>query len=116
MKLGSLLAEDDPRWEEFGLNVPANPSAPEAIEDLTLTALGGGKAFAQWTYATRSTGSRVLLKRIGVDDEPVSIGTTAGRKKLITGLTVGQTIEVTVIAHNDGGDAPQSPTKSVVVT
>jgi hypothetical protein len=116
VELGNLLAEDDPRWEEFGLNIPANPSAPEAIDDLTLTALGGAKAFAQWPYASRMTGTRIMLKRIGVDDEPVSAGTVGGLEKMLPGLTVGQTIEVFVIAYNDGGDAPPSPTKSVVVT
>jgi hypothetical protein len=116
VELGTLMADDDPRWEDFGLNIPANPSAPEPIEDLTLTALGGARAFAQWPYASRMTGTRIMLKRIGVDDDPASIGTTGGLEKLIPGLTVGQTIEVFVIAYNDGGDAAPSPTKSVVVT
>jgi hypothetical protein len=116
VELGTLMAEDDARWEQFGLNIPANPAAPEAIEDLTLSALGGAKVLAQWTYATRMTGTRILLKRVGVDDEPASVGTVAGLEKVLTGLTAGQTIEVTVIAYNDGGDAPPSPTRSVVVT
>jgi hypothetical protein len=116
VELGTLMAEDDPRWEDFGLNIPANPSAPEQIDDLTLTALGGAKAFAQWPYASRMTGTRIMLKRIGVDEDPVSAGTTGGLEKMLPGLTVGQTIEVFVIAYNDGGDAPPSPTRSVAVT
>jgi hypothetical protein len=116
VELGTLMADDDPRWEEFGLNIPANPSAPEGIEDLTLTALGGGKVLAQWPYATRMTGTRIMLKRIGVDDEPASAGTVAGLEKVLAGQTVGQTIEIFVIAYNDGGDAPPSPTRSIVVT
>ena len=116
VELGTLMADDDPRWEQFGLNIPANPAAPEAIEDLTLSALGGAKVFAQWPYATRMTGTRILLRRVGVDDGPASIGTTGGLEKLITGQTVGQTIEVSVVAYNDGGDAPASPVRSVVVT
>ncbi len=116
VELGTLMAEDDPRWEDFGLNIPANPSAPEAIEDLTLTTLSGGKVLAQWPYATRMTGTRIMLKRVGEDDEPASAGTTGGLEKVVPGLTVGQTIEAFVIAYNDGGDAPPSPTKSVVVT
>ncbi len=116
VELGTLLAEDDARWEDFGLNIPANPTAPEPIEDLTLTALGGGKVFAQWPYATRMTGTRIMLKRIGVDDEPASAGSVGGLEKLLTGLTAGQTVEVFVIATNDGGDAAPSPTRSVAVT
>ncbi len=116
VELGTLLAEDDARWEQFGLNIPANPTAPEPIEDLTLTALGGGKVFAQWPYATRMTGTRIMLKRIGVDDEPASAGSVGGLEKLLTGLTAGQTVEIFVIATNDGGDAAPSPTRSVAVT
>ncbi len=116
VELGTLMADDDARWEQFGLNIPANPSAPEAIEDLTLTALGGARVLAQWPYATRMTGTRIMLKRIGTDDDPVSAGSVGGLEKVLAALTVGQTIEVFVIAHNDGGDAAPSPTKSVVVT
>ena len=47
---------------------------------------------------------------------PVSTGTTGGLEKVLAGLIAGQTIEVTVIAYNDGGDAPPSPTRSLVVT
>lgn len=41
-ELGTLLADDDGRYEAFGLNIPATPVAPVAIASLTLTALGGG--------------------------------------------------------------------------
>ena len=116
VELGTLMAEDDARWEQFGLNIPANPAAPEAIEELTLSALGGGKVLAQWTYATWMTGTRIMLKRVGVDDEPVSAGTVSGLEKVLTDLTPQQTVEIFVIAYNDGGDAPASPVRSVVVT
>jgi hypothetical protein len=116
VELGTLMDDADSRWEAFGLNIPAEPSVPEAIEELTLSALGGGKVFAQWTYATRMTGTRIMLKRLGVDDEPASIGTVGGLEKVLASQTLGQTLEIFVIATNDGGDAPPSPTRSIVVT
>ena len=115
-ELGQLVADDDARYEAFGLNIPANPSAPEAIASLTVTAMGGAKVFAQWPYSTRMVGTRLMRKRIGVDEEFVSIGTADGLEKMLTGQTPNQTIEIFVIAYNDGGDAPPSPTVSVVVS
>ena len=64
-ELGTLVADDDGRYEAFGLTIPANPNAPEGIASLTLTAMGGGKVFAEWSYATRMTGTRLMLKRVG---------------------------------------------------
>jgi hypothetical protein len=115
-ELGTLVADDDVRYEAFGLNIPANPTAPEAIASLTLTPLGGGKVLAQWTYSRRLGGTRVMVKRVGVDDEFKSAGTENGLTRVIDDQTAGQTLQVFVVAYNDGGDAPPSPTVSVVVT
>lgn len=115
VELGTLMADDDPRWEAFGLNIPAHPSAPEPIESLTLSALGGGKVHAVWTYATRMTGTRLMLKRVGVDDEFASVGTYEGLEKLLTGQTPGQTLQIYAVAYNDGGDADPSPTVNLIV-
>ena len=115
-ELGTLVADDDGRYEAFGLTIPANPNAPEAITTFTLAAIGGGKVFAAWTYATRMTGTRLMLKRVGVDTEFASIGTVDGLEKMLAGMTVGQTLQAFAIAYNEGGDAAPSPTASVVVT
>src|SRR5262249_40544126 len=104
------------RYEAFGLTIPANPSAPLGIDNLTLTVQGGGKVFAEWTYARRMTGTRLMRKRLGVDEKFASIGTVDGLEKMLAGQTVGQTIEMSAVAYNDGGDGPPSPTRSVVVS
>ena len=114
-ELGTLVADDDVRYEAFGLTIPADPNAPEPIETLTLTAMGGGKVFAEWSYATRSTGTRLSLKRVGVDTEFASLGTFDGLEKMLAGQAVGQTLQIYAVAYNDGGDAAPSPTASVVV-
>jgi len=114
-ELETLIADDDPRWEAFGLNVPANPSAPEGIATLALASTVAGKIHAEWSYATRMTGTRILTKRAGVDDEFVNSGTAEGLEKTLTGFTSGQTVEVKVIPYNDGGDGPESPTQSITV-
>ena len=114
-ELGTLLAEDDARYTDFGLNVPAQPVAPEPIQSLTVTPRGGGKLLAEWTYSTRLGGTRLQKKVVGVDTDFVSAGTSDGLEKTLLGFTAGQTVEIRVIAYNDGGDAAPSPVASVVV-
>jgi len=115
-EIGTVLADDDARYRDFGLNVPANPVAPEPIASLTLTARGGGKFLAEWPYSTRMGGTRLQKKVIGVDLDFVSAGTSDGLEKTLAGFTAGQVVEVRVIAYNDGGDAAPSPVASVTVT
>lgn len=115
-ELEGLVADDDERWTAFGLNVPAHPVAPEAIDSLTLEALGDGKVHAVWTYSRRMNNTRLMVRRVGVDDDFVSVGIVDGLEKTLSGHTAGLTLEVKAIATNDGGDAPPSPTQSVVVT
>lgn len=115
-ELTLLLADDDPLWESFGLNIPANPTPPEAITSLTATALGGGKVLLQWPYATRMGGTRVLALHQGVDTDFISLGTVNGLTMLVEDETPGVTIQFKVIPYNDGGDGPESPVATVVVT
>ncbi len=114
-ELGTLIAEDDTRYESFGLNVPANPTAPLGIADLILTLPGNGKIHAAWPYATRMGGTRLLTKRQGIDLVFQNAGTADGLEKTLEGFTAGQLVDVQAIPYNDGGDGPGSPVKTVTV-
>ncbi len=114
-ELGQLIADDDSRYEAFGLNIPAHPTAPESITSLTAVPQGGGKAHFSWPYATRMTGTRIMGKRIGVDDEAHSLGTAEGLEKTFTGLAPGNW-EFSAISYNEGGDAPASPPVQATIT
>lgn len=115
-ELGTLMAEDDTRYETFGLNVPANPTAPLGITSLTLTNVAGHKILAEWTYATRMGGTRLKVQRVGTDANLVNAGTADGLEKVLEGFTAGTTVNVQVIPYNDAGDGPGSPVVSLVVT
>ena len=39
---------DDPRWECFGLNIPANPRPPEPATNLVLSPAGPGRVLAEF--------------------------------------------------------------------
>ena len=118
-ELGDLMPDDDTRYETFGLNIPANPSAPEGIASITVTAAGGGDIHAAWPYATRMAGTRLLTKRTTgaeIDADFINAGTTAGLEKTLVDFVPGVVVQVKAIPYNDGGDGPESPAASVTVT
>jgi hypothetical protein len=115
-ELDGLIADDDPRWESFGLNVPANPSAPEFVAGVTVAPLGGGRFTANWPYATRAIRFRVETFITGVDTEWKNKGSFKDLETILKGFTAGQTVKVRIVAGNDGGDAAPSPEAQVVVT
>ena len=49
------------------------------------------------------TSTRILTKRIGIDDEFISANTTESLEKTLTGFDPGLTVEVQAIPYNDGG-------------
>jgi len=115
-ELETLIPDDDARYEAFGLNIPANPSAPETVATVTLTALGSGRVGVAWTYAVRSTRVGLEAKIVGVDADFVSKGSFKDLETILKGFAAGQTVQVRATAKNDGGDAAPSPVASVLVT
>ena len=114
-ELGDLLADDDPRWETFGLNIPANPNPPEPVSAATLTAVGPGREELAWPAATRATYYRLFLKIHGVDTDFQFIKRDSDLDHTFTNLTPGTTISAYIIAANPGGEAVPSPTVTKVV-
>lgn len=114
-ELSGLLEEDDPRWEAFGLNIPANPNPPEPVSTVTLTAVGTGREELAWSAATRATYYRIFRKVEGVDADFQFIKRDIDLDHTFTGLTPGATVSAYVIAANAGGEAAASPTVTKVV-
>ena len=114
-ELSDLLSDTDPRWEAFGLNIPASPNPPPGVASLTVSAAGTGRELASWPYAARADYYRVFLKRVGVDADFVNVADPKDLEYTLKALTPGTTIELYVVPMNDGGDAPASPTVSKVV-
>ncbi len=114
-EIGESLADDDARWEVFGLNIPANPNAPLGVSSLTVTTAGPGRELVAWSYAVRAEYYRVFLKRVGVDVAAVNVADPKDLETVLKALTVGSTIEVYVVPMNAGGAGPASPTVTKVV-
>ncbi len=114
-ELRGLLTADDPRWEIFGLNIPATPSLPAGITALTVTSAGPGKELLQWPYATRMEMTRLFLQRVGTDADFINVADSRDLEYTLKDLTPGATIKVYAAPHNAAGDGPPSPVVTKVV-
>lgn len=114
-ELEQLLADDDARWEDFGLNIPANPTAPEAVASVTLEAMTNHRIGVAWPYAVRATRYGIDLKIVGVDDDFARKTSVKDLETILKGLTAGQVVRIRIVAGNDGGEASPSPEAEVMV-
>lgn len=115
-ELQLLLTDDDPRWEIFGLNIPANPRPPEPASDLVLTLAGAGRVHAEWERGTRSNDDRILIQIIGVDTQYREYGKSGGdAEEVLKNLPVGATLKIKIIALNGSLEAPTGPEAQIVV-
>ena len=109
-----------PNWDEgtWDSGFWDEPTAPVFSPLPTKTKKTNPRTMAHvvWSYATRMTGTRVLRKLPGPDEEFASVGTSAGLEKVLTGQPVGALIEIQVVPYNEGGDGSASPTKTLTVT
>lgn len=114
-ELRDLLAEDDARWESFGLNIPANPNPPLGVASLTITPAGTGRELLTWPYAVRAEYYRVFVKRGGVDADFINLADAKDLEYTLKDLAPGSTLAAYIVPANDGGQGPASPTVTKVV-
>jgi hypothetical protein len=115
-ELETLISDEDPRWEAFGLNIPANPTAPEPVASVTVTPATNHRLEVSWPYAVRATRYRIEKKVAGVDADFTNAASAKDLEVILKGFTAGQSVEVRVVATNDGGSAAPSPSATAVVS
>lgn len=118
-EIDSLIDDDDPRWYQFGLVPPAYSDAPDAPENLILTAGGSpGEVLVDWSDSARAVSYRVYKKIVGVDADFTLIASPADSDATLAGLPSGQTVQVKVVAVGAAPQnltSPDSETKQIVV-
>lgn len=113
-ELDILMSPDDPRWQRFGLHIPATPAQPQPVTELTATPLGGGHVTFSWPRAPHATRYRLQLRHPGSPDF-VSVKTVRSLETTLTGLQPGTEIEARLIAANSRGETSPSPVVLVEV-
>jgi hypothetical protein len=113
--LAELLDPMDPRWLEFGLNMPGadgTPSQPinvqAGIDPITNNVLVTCDAVAM------TTRYRARMKRLGIDPDYVLVASGPAPMLTVPGLLPGQTAEITMEAVN--GSSAGVPSMPVQVT
>jgi hypothetical protein len=104
-ELKQLLPPDDPRWNAFGLNMPAAIGLPDVPGGLVVTGGGPGHLLAKWDPSRLGARYRVYRKIVGVDNDWVLVKTTTETESDLNTFTPGQLVRVRVAASNDAGDS-----------
>ncbi len=122
-RLGGLVAElkqriagNDPRWMEFGLNLPSAPNSSAVPSDVAVNVNTPGEFFITCAAAKYATHFRFFTQRLGLDLEPVHVGNSNEPMFHLSGLTPGQPYEVLVTAANSGAESRLSKAVAAVVS
>ena len=98
--LDGMLKPNDPRWVQFGLNIPASPSTPGQPANLSAHTDDTGAIVVQCDAVALATRYRWRMLRVGVEvdyqlatSSPVPIGTIAD-------VPPGQLVQIIVQAVN----------------
>ncbi len=113
--LTSVLAADDPRWRNFGFNIPADPSVPEQVQNLEVLADTPEELTIDWDASVRAERYHVELLVVGTETEFHRVATLFDTDTTLTDLTPGATVQVRVVAANAAGESVPSEAVQVQV-
>lgn len=107
-ELKQAMSPLDPRWLDFGLNMPGAASVPVAPENVEAIATLPGQIQVSSDASVNATGYRFYYQRPILDPEPLLAGSSTTPLFIITGLTAGQEYLLYVSATNAGGESELS--------
>jgi hypothetical protein len=114
-ELGRLLAADDPRWHQFGLNMPSDPETPEGVEGVVVTPGAPGVLHLDWPDTRRAQHYNVWVQVVGVDADFRKADRRDESDATLAGLPAGATVNVKVTAGSDAGEGPASAVVEIKV-
>lgn len=104
-ELSQRFGDLDPRWIEFGFNMPGAATTPEVPEDVVVTALPGAQLQVTCAPSPNATRYRFYYQRPIVDPAPIFAGGAEDPIFVIPGLTAGQVYQIYVGASNEGAES-----------
>jgi hypothetical protein len=114
-ELQQFLGDNDPRWLEFGFNVPADSELPEAPEDLIVAPSASGHLLARWSASPRALRYHVFKQVVGADQGFVYAVTVNDPTADMNTFTPGAHVKVRVAAVNEAGESQPSDAAEAVV-
>ncbi len=100
-------------WDAFGLNQPAIQQRPEKPAPVKAVLTENNDIAVDWERSPRANHYRVFLKVIGVDAEPIPVGSPADLRFMIESVPPASMVEVSLSAVNDGGESLRSDAVAV---
>lgn len=114
-ELTTLIAADDPRWRGFGFNIPADPAVPDPVQNLIVTPGLPLSLILNWDAAPRGVRYHVEMLDSAPESEWTLVTTVAETSVTLTDLVPGASVQLRVVAANDGGEAvPSEPVSATV--
>lgn len=114
-ELKLLLPANDPRWLEFGYNVPGDVSVPGAPEKVVATSESPGKVAVSWEPAVHTDHCRVFCKVVGQDAEFAAKASIRESTITLTGLPSGGHLQLYLTAVNRAGESVPSEIVEILV-
>ncbi|MDB6028136.1 MAG: hypothetical protein JWM68_4359 [Verrucomicrobiales bacterium] len=113
-ELSHLMDPLDRRWTAFGFNKPGAMETPDVPENVAVILIGPNAAATKWGASARAEYYRVWRRVIGVDAEPVAVGSPADLDFTLENLPAASTIEIYLSAVNNGGESQLSEKITIV--
>ncbi|MDB6025175.1 MAG: hypothetical protein JWM68_1398 [Verrucomicrobiales bacterium] len=113
-ELNMLLGPLDARWKRYGFNMPGAQETPDVPTNIQVILIGPNAAAMKWEAPARADYFRVWRRIIGVDAEPVAVGSPADLDFTLENLPAASTVEVYLSAVNNGGESALSEKVTIV--
>ena len=104
----------DPRWRQFGFNLPGATTVPAVPENVVVTPLSQARLQIACAPSAHATHYRFFQQRPIIDPEPIYTGHANDPLFVTTSLVAGQQYLVYVTAVNDGAESELSSPVSIV--
>ena len=108
------MPSTDPRWLEFGFNIPGLLAVPAIPANVIALLVGPTAAAVKWDHAARAERYHLWKRVMGVDDAMVLVETREDLDFVFENLPAGKTIRLAVSAVNNGGESALSEAVTVV--
>jgi hypothetical protein len=115
-ELKQRIGDRDPRWLEFGLNLPSAPNVPKVPKNVAVNTNTANEFFITCAPAQYATHYRFFTQRPGLDPEPVHAGNSDEPMFHLAGLAAGQNYTVLVTAANAGAESSFGKAVTAVVS
>ena len=114
-ELKQLLEPNDPLWMTFGFNPPGGQTTPAAPEEIEVVVVNETTAMLSFAPSPGAGYYRVYQRVLGVDNDPVAIGSPSDPDFTIDNLPRPSSVEFSVSAVNDSGESTRSVPVTVVI-